>query len=280
MSLHDCSSVMSPESMTVFVEAQRSKGASENMLRRLKATVKMLYAFLPEDKSITRERLLAWRTDMSQRGYAAQTVQNYVKWINLYLDHVGLSALRFNRGKGKDITGVEFGFLTALSPTDKRDRKDIVWLCRCRCGNTVELTATRLLSNNTLSCGCIHTEVIRRANKYFGGTSLERSLREQVTCSRSKSGYVGVTKKRDKWQAYITYQGKRTSLGVYDKLEDAVKARARGKEAVMEDATKLLEIYNELHKNDAVLPSRATEAQKAIAHGEKRTARPHKNDLA
>ena len=78
----------------------------------------MLYEFLPDDKRITQERLIAWRANMNDHGYASQTVQNYVKWINLYLDHAGLSEIRFNRGKGKDISGMEFGFITAIEPTD------------------------------------------------------------------------------------------------------------------------------------------------------------------
>ena len=218
----------------------------------------MVYEFLPEDKLLTRERLLEWRADLNEKGYAYQTIQNFVKWINIYLDYVGLSEIRFNRGKGKDISGMEFGYLTAIEPTDKRHRKDVVWRCRCRCGTELELPATRLILNNTLSCGCIQKEFIRRANKYFGGTSLEKSLKDPVTSTRSMSGYVGVTRKRDKWQAYITYKRQHISLGVYEKLEDAVKARARGKEAVMADATELLKIYEAIHENDEALPSKST----------------------
>jgi hypothetical protein len=244
--------------MTAFIESEIENGASENTLRRLKATVKMVYEFLPEDKLLTRERLLEWRTDLNEKGYAYQTIQNFVKWINIYLDYAGLSEMRFNRGKGKDISGMEFGYITAIEPTEKRHRKDVVWRCRCRCGTELELPATRLILNNTLSCGCIQKEFIRRANKYFGGTSLEKSLKDPVTSTRSMSGYVGVTRKRDKWQAYITYKRQHISLGVYEKLEDAVKARARGKEAVMADATELLKIYEAIHENDEALPSKST----------------------
>ena len=249
---------MTPELMAAFIESEINKGASENTVRRLKATIKMVYEFLPEDKLLTRERLLEWRADLNERGYAYQTIQNFVKWINIYLDYVGLSEIRFNRGKGKDISGMEFGYLTAIEPTDKRHRKDVVWLCRCRCGTMLEMPATRLILNNTLSCGCIQKEKIKRANKYFGGTSLEKSLKDPVTSTRSMSGYVGVTRKRDKWQAYITYKRQHISLGVYEKLEDAVKARARGKEAVMADATELLKIYEAIHENDEALPSKST----------------------
>lgn len=255
--INTCSHQMTPDTMTAFIESEIENGASENTLRRLKATVKMVYEFLPEDKLLTRERLLEWRTDLNEKGYAYQTIQNFVKWINIYLDYAGLSEMRFNRGKGKDISGMEFGYITAIEPTKKRHRKDVVWLCRCRCGTMLEMPATRLILNNTLSCGCIQKEKIKRTNKYFDGTSLEKSLKDPVTSTRSMSGYVGVTRKRDKWQAYITYKRQRVSLGVYEELEDAVKARARGKEAVMADAAELLKIYEEIHENDEVLPSRS-----------------------
>lgn len=256
--INTCSHQMTHDTMAAFIESEIKKGASENTVRRLKATVKMVYEFLPEDKLLTRERLLEWRADLNEKGYAYQTIQNFVKWINIYVDYVGLSEIRFNRGKGKDISGMEFGYLTAIEPTDKRHRKDVVWLCRCRCGTMLEMPATRLILNNTLSCGCIQKEKIKRANKYFGGTSLEKSLKDPVTSTRSMSGYVGVTRKRDKWQAYITYKREHISLGVYEKLEDAVKARARGKEAVMADATELLKIYEAIHENDEALPSKST----------------------
>ena len=260
--INTCSHQMTPDTMAAFIESEINKGASENTVRRLKATVKMVYEFLPEDKELTRERLLGWRSDMNEKGYAYQTIQNYVKWINLYLDYAGLSEIRFNRGNMKDISGIEFGYLTAIEPTDKRDRKDVVWLCQCRCGTMVEMPATRLIGNNTLSCGCILKETIKRANKYFGGTSLEQSLKEKVVSTRSTSGYVGVTKKRDKWQAYIVYKRQYINLGVYSKLEDAIKARARGKEAVMEDAAELLKVYEAIHENDEALPNKATEPQR------------------
>ena len=100
--------------MAAFIESEINKGASENTVRRLKATIKMVYEFLPEDKLLTRERLLEWRADLNDRGYAYQTIQNYVKWINQYLDYARLSEIRFNRGKGKDISGTDKG--ETLSP--------------------------------------------------------------------------------------------------------------------------------------------------------------------
>ena len=250
---------MTPETMEAFIQNAKDNKASENMVRRFSGTVRAVYDFLPEDKLLTRERLLEWRKGMEEQGYASITILNYVKYINRYLDFVGCSEIRFNRGKGKDISDMTFGYLTARYPTDKRDRGDIVWVCECKCGKFVELPATRLLVGNTLSCGCLHGEILKRANKNIDGTNLRQHFEGPIENPNTESGYVGVSRKRDKWQAHITYKGRRYSLGCYHDLQDAVKARARGKELVLKDAEGLLDFYTELEKSFHQLPNRSTE---------------------
>ena len=248
---------MTHESIEAFAEYERHRGTPETAVRRMVASARLLYSYLPDDKVISKERLVLWRDEMNQRGYAIKTVQNYAKNINRYLKYVGLSEMCFKSGRPKDISQMTFGYITAIEPTEKRDRNDIVWRCICKCGNEVEIPASRLIRQKTLSCGCINKERIRRMNKYIDNTSLEKSLTEKVYSNRSQSGYVGVTKKRDRWQAYITYKGRRCSLGVYSTLEEAVKARAKGKEQVMADAAKLLKKYQEIHSADELLPNRS-----------------------
>lgn len=255
---------MTPETMEAFVQHEADNGASENMIRRFKGTLKVIYAFLPEDKCITKERLLAWRKSMEKNKYASITILNYVKYINRYLDFVGCSEIRFNKGKAKDITGMTFGYLTAVEPTGTKDRGDNVWLFQCKCGNTIELPATRALIGNTLSCGCLKGAHFKTTNKYFDGTSLVQSMTEKVESTRSVSGYTGVSPKRDKWQAHITYKGVRYSLGCYFNIDDAVKARARVKELVMADAQGLLDFYTELEKSFPQLPNKSTEPKKTF----------------
>lgn len=257
--IYEISHHMTEETMAAFLEHEKTLGSSANMLRRFAGAVRVVYEFLPEDKCVTKERLLSWRTGMEGKGYAPDTILNYVKCINQYLDFVGCSEIRFNRGKAKNIQGMKFGFLTALEPTGKRDRKDVVWICECRCGKRIELPATRLLTHNTLSCGCILKEHMNRANRYIDNTSLRQSLDETVISTRSESGYIGVTKKRGKWQAHITYKKKRYNLGTYTKLEDAVKARAKGKALILDDAATLMELYDVLHADDSPLPKKGNE---------------------
>ena len=163
---------MRPESIEAFLAAQRENGASKDALRQRKGFVTNLFQWLPEDKKLTKESLSLWREDMERKGYTQQTILNYVKGVNLYLDYMGWSEIRFNRGKAKDIRNIAFGYLTPIEPTDKRHRKDVVWRCKCKCGNIAEMPATRLLTGNTLSCGCMKAENILSASKHIAGTHL------------------------------------------------------------------------------------------------------------
>jgi len=249
--------VMTSESVAAYIQHEIDRGASKDSIRNFKRVTNSLFEWLPEDKTITKDRLLDWRQFLKDHGYTPQTELNYVKGINRYLDYMGFSDVRFNRGKPKDLRNKEFGYLKAIEPTGAKHRKDIVWRCQCRCGKEVEYPATRLLLGNTVSCGCLRGEHFKEINKYIAGTSLRQSIEEQVFSTRARSGYTGVTVKRGKWLAYIKYKGQNVNLGCYEKLEDAVKARARGKELVQLDALGLLDFYEQLHKDDPALPDRS-----------------------
>ena len=258
------SCIMTPESIAAYIKAEQERGVSQNAIRRCRQFTSSLYDWLPIDKIITKDRLASWRKNLNDRGYAKDTVLSYIKGINKYLDHAGFSHLRFNRGRAKDIRGLQFGYLTAVESTGKKHRGDYIWRCKCKCGKEIELTATRLLTGNTLSCGCLRNEHLKDANKYFEGTSLRQSIEEKVKSERAESGFTGVILKRDKWKAYINYKGKRYSLGSYYKKEDAVKARARGKELVRLDAIGLLSFYDEIRKEYPDLPTRAAIKENAV----------------
>ena len=244
------------ENIASFLQYEQDCGASSDCLRQRKTHILAFYQWLPEEKNITYEILRQWRQSLLDRGCSQTTVGNYIKNINRYLDYLGRADLRFTQGKAKNLRGQQFGYLTPLEPTGGKHRNDLLWRCRCQCGNEVVLPATRLLTGNTSSCGCMLTETLQKANLYIDDTSIRSAMKEQVRSTLAASGYTGVIAKRGKWQAYITYKRKRYSLGCYSSIEDAVKARARAKEMVREDAQKLLETYRILHQTDS-LPGQA-----------------------
>ena len=60
-----------------------------------------------------------------------------------------------SRAQGVGLVGQKFGRLTAIEPTDKRQGSNVVWKCKCDCGNTKFARAGSLTTGNTKSCGCL-----------------------------------------------------------------------------------------------------------------------------
>lgn len=54
----------------------------------------------------------------------------------------------------RDIRGKRYGILVAIRPTEKRLRRNVVWLCECDCGNTHEAIIADLERSHVQSCGC------------------------------------------------------------------------------------------------------------------------------
>lgn len=56
----------------------------------------------------------------------------------------------------RDISGMRFGKLTAIRPTEERGSgRDTLWLCKCDCGNEVKAALGQLTSGRKKSCGCL-----------------------------------------------------------------------------------------------------------------------------
>ncbi len=147
----------------------------------------------------------------------------------------GGAAHRTGRNK-IDLTGRHFGRLTALYPTDARDRRgSVYWHCSCECGNTVDLPESVLVYGNYRSCGCMKRENQKQISKklhMIDGTCIEmlekRKYREDNT-----SGFRGVYQmKNHKYRVSIGFKRQRFYVGVYDNYDDAVQARLSAEELV------------------------------------------------
>jgi hypothetical protein len=68
----------------------------------------------------------------------------------------------------QDITGKKFGKLTVIKLQGdvyhgkKRKYKKRKWKCQCECGSVLDVIGSSLISGNTLSCGCLLSEVMRQ----------------------------------------------------------------------------------------------------------------------
>ena len=62
----------------------------------------------------------------------------------------------------KNLIGQKFGRLTVISEYGRYKKKQVQWLCKCECGNTVIATTGSLNSGNTTSCGCYNRSIYNR----------------------------------------------------------------------------------------------------------------------
>lgn len=68
----------------------------------------------------------------------------------------------------KDISGQQFGRLIAIEPTDKRQWREVVWKCKCLCGNISYVVIGSLLNGATHSCGCLQKELVGKRSTIHG----------------------------------------------------------------------------------------------------------------
>lgn len=79
----------------------------------------------------------------------------YVGASNLICGHTSsCGCARKNSALFKDLTGQQFGLLTAIKPTEDRDFSNVIWECRCQCGKYCLVSSNKLLMGRKTSCGC------------------------------------------------------------------------------------------------------------------------------
>ena len=130
----------------------------------------------------------------------------------------------------KDYLGKRFSMLTVTGYAGKEDGQHL-WRCKCDCGKETVVRQTNLQSGKTKSCGCLQEKQLLENLKLCEGTSVtileagRRRLRPTNT-----SGVTGVYRNRrtGRWCAQITFKRKTYYLGVYEKKDDAIRARKRG----------------------------------------------------
>ena len=58
----------------------------------------------------------------------------------------------------KDLTNQKFGKLLVIKRSTNIGENRVKWLCKCECGNTVEVQSNNLINGHTISCGCIKSK--------------------------------------------------------------------------------------------------------------------------
>lgn len=77
-------------------------------------------------------------------------------------------------GTVKNMTGYRFNGCEVLKRCGTNSDKRAMWLCKCRCGNSFEVTGKSIRNGHVKSCGCYRKEVTKkrgRKNATHGDTN-------------------------------------------------------------------------------------------------------------
>lgn len=158
-----------------------------------------------------------------------------------------------------DITGQRFNRLTALWPLALRSEKgNVIWHCRCDCGNEVDVSYNELAHTHRQSCGCQkkeHDEQLHGFLTHVDGTSVDL-LKSKKIPSHNTTGVKGVYFIRGRYVAKIVFQNKQYHLGSYACIEDAASARKAAEERL---ATETVRQYERWKKRAEADPAWARE---------------------
>lgn len=129
-----------------------------------------------------------------------------------------------------DMTGKKFHRLTVIQEAGRDNSGQVLWECRCDCGNTSIVRGRDLRSGGTKSCGCLDLEkAVDRIKKETVNHSNISRIKSQKLSVLNTSGIKGVCPtKTGRWRAYIGHKGKQVFLGEYSQKKDAIQARKTG----------------------------------------------------
>ena len=112
----------------------------------------------------------------------------------------------------QDIKGKKFGRLTAVSPTNQRKQRSVVWQCLCECGNTKYVSRKDLTNGLVKSCGCLRnrknsTEIHNKTNSplYHVWTSMKQRCFNPKACQYKYYGRQGVTVCSEWTESFLSF---------------------------------------------------------------------------
>ena len=144
-------------------------------------------------------------------------------------------------GKPENIIGKRFCRLTVLRDSGERsDRRDILWLCKCDCGNEKIAIRNNLKHGHTKSCGCLKREFEKKAINKAHKKQAEEQLKEgtklnALTKKISKNNTSGVKgvcfdTNEQKWIATMTFKNKVVLKKYFKNKQEATNARREAEE--------------------------------------------------
>jgi len=134
--------------------------------------------------------------------------------------------------KLKNISGKKFNRLTVIKIVKRNKSGNVMWLCKCDCGNTKVINGSYLRSGHTKSCGCLQKEIISKINnthnmtgsgEYKSWTEMKQRCFNKKNCHYKWYGKRNITV-CDRWKnSFINFykdMGERPREKTLDRIDN------------------------------------------------------------
>jgi hypothetical protein len=81
-------------------------------------------------------------------------------------------------GPRKDLTGQRFGRLVVRRLVGRNEKRNYIWDCVCDCGEIKVVQGVALAQGWTMSCGCLHSELVKRPRTHGMAGTREHNIWE------------------------------------------------------------------------------------------------------
>ena len=91
--------------------------------------------------------------------------------------------------KYKDLEGKRFGRLVVIKFSHKKEKNNsrkYYFLCKCDCGKEKTIEASALIYNKTTSCGCYHSEIVKRPKNKDLKVTTNKSLYSRLSSLKQR----------------------------------------------------------------------------------------------
>ena len=88
----------------------------------------------------------------------------------------------------KDLTGMTFGELTVIQDSQERINNNVLWICKCSCGNTVKIQGHKLLYG-VKSCGCIKSKGEQKIAKLLSENNIPFETQKTFETCKFENNY-------------------------------------------------------------------------------------------
>ncbi|MGL4547379.1 homing endonuclease associated repeat-containing protein [Eubacterium aggregans] len=137
--------------------------------------------------------------------------------------------------------GERFGELIVIDVIIRKNKYyEHYYICKCDCGNVVEIQRRRVRSGGALTCGHNRDSILKNGKGiskklHVDGTYISAIDGTRKLNKNNTTGHVGVSYSErlgGLYRAYINFKRKQYDLGLYERKEDAIKAREEAEKEI------------------------------------------------